>query len=173
MAGNQCWSARRKERPDASRTGELGYSCAYTFPLASLRLVSGNNSLVLIFVGGLVIQAGCRAALSTRRCERHEVVCSAVHAEPHRVLPNCLSRQSMYRFHCGGEAGETARSGRLKPWTSLGAADRLIFVPGFLVAACFIATSPVTESLQSPCVNNSKGQQSLCLIAGAVDLAWP
>src|SRR6266850_4190466 len=79
----------------------------------------------------------------------------------------------MYRFHCGGEAGETARSGRLKPWTSLGAADRLIFVPGFLVAACFIATSPVTESLQSPCVNNSKGQQSLCLIAGAVDLAWP
>jgi hypothetical protein len=53
----------------------------------------------------------------------------------------------MYRFHCGGEAGDTARSVRLKPWTSLEAAGRLIFGFEVLTAACFIATSPVTESL--------------------------
>ena len=55
----------------------------------------------------------------------------------------------MYRFHCGCEAGDTVRSGRLKPWTSLlEAAGRLIFGVGFLIAALFIATSPVTESLR-------------------------
>ena len=55
----------------------------------------------------------------------------------------------MYRFHNGCEAGETVRSGRLKPWTSLlDSADRLIFRLGVLIAALFIATSPVTESLR-------------------------
>jgi hypothetical protein len=54
----------------------------------------------------------------------------------------------MYRFHDGCETGETVRSGRLKLWTSLGAADRLIFGVDVLIAACFMATSPVTESLR-------------------------
>ena len=120
-------------------------------PLPSLRLVSKTTRWFLIFVGGLVIQAGCRAALSTRRCERHEVVDlrGGRFLHPHRALPNCLRRLSMYRFHCGCEAGDTVRSGRLKPWTSLlEAAGRLIFGVGFLIAALFMATSPVTESLR-------------------------
>lgn len=55
----------------------------------------------------------------------------------------------MYRFQFGCEAGEMVRSARLKPWTSLlEAADRLIFGVGVLIAALFMATSPVTESLR-------------------------
>ena len=76
----------------------------------------------------------------------------------------------MYRFHCGCEAGETVRSGRLKPWTSLlEAAGRLIFGVGFLIAALFMATSPVTESLRL----QSVGEQRVCLQSSSVDLARP
>jgi len=67
-------------------------------------LFLNNNSLDLVFIGGLVIQAGCRAALSTRRCERHEAVLNEAADEsfyPHRVVPNCLRRLSMYRFQSG------------------------------------------------------------------------
>src|SRR3954463_2343167 len=109
-----------------------------------------NNSLVLFFVYRLVIQAGCRASLSNTACERHEgsgARRSPFH--PHRAEPNCFSRLSMYRFHSGCDDGETVRSGRLKPCTSLlEAADRLILGVGVLIAALFMATSPVTESLR-------------------------
>jgi len=45
----------------------------------------------------------------------------------------------MYRFQSGCVAGDTVRSGRLKPWTSLlEAADRLIFGAGVFTAALFI-----------------------------------
>src|SRR5687767_10673641 len=82
------------------------------------------------------------------------------------MVPNCLRRLSTYRFHSGGEAGDTddlTRSVRLKLRASTDGADRLIFgLDELVAAACFIATSPMTESLT---VHRSSGSKEYAFMA--------